>query len=314
MQNVLYIVRPRESASVFFKNAKIFKKDANGEFQDTGTVFGKATAPKASQVFKPRWTSHINQFPFDLDNKELNDFIKSLMVQYPSGHSRDGDIIDRANIRDSNDPFFNSIELKLVEGMATLDPNNKMDALVLRWLLNKYEPRFAEYRPGDNRYPKEVRYLVMQVGQEMKDSEIETNDEIKFYELLGKKSQNELYVIAIAMGLNVSEENTKDQLKAVINTKYKNSQKLGREFDGKNFIQYANELLTTKAEDLQLKYVITRALKSGRGKSIVKSAKTNTYWVNDFDTKARTQNDLEAFLKKGENVDVLNHLRSLYEK
>lgn len=314
MQKVLYVVKPRESASVFFKNAQVAKKEGiSNELVDTGQKFNRGMAPKSTQVLKPRFTSHLGQFPIDITNDELKGFINELQWQYPDNHPRNGDIIQRANIKDANDPFFNHIELTLKEGFATLDPELPEHQLILKWIRHKGEPRFAEYKANENRWPKEVRYLIMQVGQEMEESVQVAGDEVKLYTALGKKSQKDLFIIATALGINVKDDQTKEQLVALISTKYKNSEKLGREFNNRTFLQYALEMLETPKEDLNLKYIITKATRFGRGKILIKSNKTGTYILYDADTKARTNAELEAYLKRADNIDYLNRLREEFD-
>lgn len=213
------------------------KVEQNGELIDKATGEYKAEKfPNSRQMFRPSWGEakkrwKLKGFMDDITSEkqeELNKLVKACKFRYPDEHPKARQVIEEADIFDSQDPFFNHRQLRLLkrEGQATLNKSRPLDQIL--HLAMMVDPEYAQAGESDGNplLSKRVKFIMTDKNIDASIKRDRREKEMKVVKLFENLSDAKRLKVAMAMGFISSEKTDKDQVNDVLWEVAKDDKKL----------------------------------------------------------------------------------------
>ena len=117
------VIKPAKNIKHHFKTAKstIEYYDQNGKLVSTADGKLRDRYPNTYVATRPEWSATTRRWKIDMAASELNELVERCGFQYERG-PRKGDKIEKADIMDRYDAFFNHSRLRVLsaEGQTSL--------------------------------------------------------------------------------------------------------------------------------------------------------------------------------------------------
>lgn len=280
------------------------QNDNNGNLvSEKKTEYVSERFPKSKQMHRIPWSHNkrkwlLDGFPENCD--ELNKLVKDCKLQFEKPHKNAGDYIEKADIYDYNDKFFNHRLCKIMsnEGEILLDKSFPLQNLVLRGL--KLHPHFQVAGEENPLISAGARYIIVDRDIDVKLKRTARDNKLKVMKLYSSLTGEKKIKIAMAMNLIPNENVDIDVVEDVL---FNASQDLTKIPDlnitkQELFINFCE----MKTEDLNLKHRIAKAKSTG----ILK--KQADGWILFGSPVGKTNAQLEDYLSNPDNSKLLLRL------
>jgi len=302
----MYVIEARKKKNPFFQGAVVL----DSKKRETNEAYDGSTLPGIGQTYKLKYDINKGTFPVPVSPDILTTAAKKSGIVHSSG-MYEGQLIDTVNPRNRFDPFYNEISIRINEGMLMLDENDPVSNIFIQAYMKGYDKRFAPRKLNDDRYPKEVIYLISQVGQEAQEEIAGFAQVEDLVNLMSAKTKQELFVVATILGIRVDFESVEvGTIKSQIYRKVERDSE--RDRDGKTALDRAIDILKQPSDQLTVKYLINMSLLNGRGKGIRKDPVNGEYVVGQERTGTKDLDALEKWLGRSENTGTLDMLIEEY--
>lgn len=216
--------------------------------------------PGATTSLGLPWDDLAGKFCFAGTQEDLDQIVKSLKLKYEDGENK-GKVIDKANLDDINDPFFDHSyfygRFLAKEGQIILDdslPDQKL--LVLSLKAN----RKVVDKTKETYYSVGAEWELLSPAQEEQYTSESNDIKLKAYNMLEEKTQDSLDMIAYILNVNYDEKIPGSAKNKMFEAIEKNS-KL-KEF-GVKFVDKFMELASKGKDELIPMYNVRRGEKNG---------------------------------------------------
>ena len=127
------IIKPAKNIKHHFQTAKniIEYKDQYGNVMSTSNGELRDRYPNTLSSTRPIWSMGTHRWKISLGEDELNELVKKCKLTYERG-SKQGQLIETADIFDERDPFFNHTKLRVIsfEGQTSLLKDVAKDKII----------------------------------------------------------------------------------------------------------------------------------------------------------------------------------------
>lgn len=207
------------------------------------------------------WDGLQDKFFFDGTDEELNEIVKELRKPYPKDHPDYGKIIEKADRRDKNDPFFthDSFYNKFVaqDGEILLDDSNPEQRLFVK---SYKENRKVIDKSREHNYTFSAEWEIISPNLEDK-KEAENNDKLlDAFALLAEMQEDTIKYIATILGVD-ADYNSKESIKNKVIKALKENRTV--KAYSTSFVNKFVELAGSGKENLTATYYVAEAIKQG---------------------------------------------------
>lgn len=260
-----------------------------GEVVATGKYSGERF-PRSHQIVRPVWSLARNRWLIgdEISQDKLNEIVQSFNFTYETG-SRQGELIESANPRVFGDAFFNHrlLKMKFKEGELILDPSNPQDYFFLECMKASVEFKSEDEKDGIKL--AKGRYTIIDEEIKKEKDHKKVSSEVEAISLFANMNFTKKRQIAYAMGLLVTETMDAQDLDRLM---YAEITSVTSNVDGKSGAELFVEMAKLAPEELNLKYLVNRALKKAIlrrdgqnlvlfGQKVGRSLKDVTIYLND---------------------------------
>jgi len=298
-------IKPRKDSKKFYREAAQYQRVVGPDGMDTGEVrnagaFKGERIPNTKQFFRPYFSKSMNKWVIgNLSEDELQEIVKSLRFTHINGPDK-GRYIERADIHNVSDPFFNHPRLMVVakEGELRLDKDQPMDRLMIEALKTQHE--FGE--PGKNSMlSSRVKYIISDRETDIKVKSVTRKQKQKAVEYFNNLTHKKKLIIATAMNLNVSDDIDPEVLDDVLFEKVEDGT---TKLDGNVTPQSLFiSLCEAHTEDINLKYLIGKARKAG----LLRKNRADG-WLLFGNPIGRSDINVEEYFKDPVNSEMLDRV------
>jgi hypothetical protein len=310
MSNIVTL-KPATGSKKFFSTAKTFMDVENPETgevekRERGDYKGERL-PRSKQLIRPvwgqnarRWEVNIPDIASEEGKEELNRYVKAFRLKHNRGPMQ-GQFITEADIFDSSDAFFNHplLTMTSIEGVTQFDLDNPKDKFFYLCKMKEHDTSV----PTDNNPLRSarVRHVLTDPTIEKKERRNKAAIKKDAYILLGQLTAAKQKQVAIAMNLIIGKDSEPEDVEvALIDAIEDTTSKLDN--TGLTKAELFKSLCESPSDELQVKYLIGSALKSG----VIRDTKTGFIVYGNKVAKDRTE--LEAYLKNEENGDIYSRI------
>lgn len=264
-------------------------------------TYGLTTMPDSFQAKRVYWDPEKRKWDIDLEPELLDQLVKESALKYLDG-PRKGELIEKYNLRDSEDPFFSHPEFNLWLDQGTRETNsqNSIDKIILEHFKErsevikqdgkiKFQGIAAEYEIVDKDYDKNIKNK-------------ETQDKLDLALLISNSDYTKKSKIAKVMSIRFDKNLEESDLNTLLMQMFEVSKSKAEEFI---------TLCKAKPEILDLKYMIKLGIE---GDFIKKSPTKGQYYFNGEVQIGRNYDQIEEFFMEPKNSFIVDELRELINK
>ena len=293
------IIKPAKNIKHHFQTAKniIEYKDQYGNVMSTSNGELRDRYPNTLSSTRPIWSMGTHRWKISLGEDELNELVKKCKLTYERG-SKQGQLIETADIFDERDPFFNHTKLRVIsfEGQTSLLKDVAKDKIIFEAMKNN--TIFGSR--GNGLMAGNVRFII---SDEQGDRQFEldqVNSEIDAIVLFEGLVHDKKLMIASALGFKASVMQDPDSLKLAMYA-YLKSQHRGEDnlFNREKFMAIAKE----DSETVSIKSLISKAKLA----SVIRFDKAKGFTYGGT-IVARDEKEMLKFLSDANNKDTLEKI------
>lgn len=267
----------------------------------TERKFQGNAVPGSTKDYVPQFKMTRNRYLVDMTQDELNQLIQDGLDLF----DEDGNKIERANLRNINDPFFKHSDLHIVfeSGQATFDDEIPLHKFWLACF--RADPNFMfageEVNPAMS---AKVKYRVTSTATEEAINEKVESEAIRAVDIFYKMNHDEKVKVLKAMGVYIEDADPEKVRKLLYRKISDDKDAINRKTRERNidsFLRFAE----MDPDKLNLQSLISDARKEG----LIVKGTGNKYYYQDV-AMGRTLDDVYVYLNDEDNNDMLNVIAS----